>query len=72
MASHHGKKEQMAAPLAPANDIRSINAAECSRPEISQTPHVSRIAVAEYDDMSNVSLVAPLRQRSASPALEGN
>lgn len=34
MASHHGKKEQMAAPLAPAKDIRFIEAAERSRSEI--------------------------------------
>lgn len=62
----------MTVPLAPANDIRLVDAAGRSRSEITRTFHVSRIAVAEYDDMSNISLAAPLRQRSASPALERN
>lgn len=66
-----GRIEQATVPLAPANDIRPVNAARRSRSGIARTLRVSQIAVAEYADISNTPFAAPLHKRSARPAFEG-
>ena len=58
-------------PLAPANDIRLVDATVRSRSGIARTLRVSQIAVAEYADISNTPFAAPLHKRSARPAFEG-
>ncbi|WP_346969765.1 hypothetical protein, partial [Collinsella aerofaciens] len=41
----------MTVPLDTVNDIRSMDAAGCSRSEIARVPHVSRNTRAKYADM---------------------
>ncbi|MDD7105557.1 MAG: hypothetical protein PUH75_01225, partial [Collinsella sp.] len=64
--------EEMTVPLDTVNDIRSMDAAGRSRSEIARMLHVSRNAVAKYDDMEDMSPAAPMPRRRGRPALEGN
>ena len=59
-------------PLDTVNDIRSMDAAGRSRPEIARVLHVSLNTVAKYADMEDMSPAAPMPRRRGGPALEGN